>query len=189
MRRLICSCAAGVLCAMAIGSAPVAAQVTACDSPCKVIPLPLVGRPGAVCDSPCKLMHLPLVERNDRPVPSSNPLRELQKKIEATDTTYFAFQVDKPAVQAPESAWPQYPDSLKSDMRDGEVVAAFIVDTLGVADVSSLHILKSTHPLFTAAVREALPRMRFVPAQLKGVKVRQLVQQPFVFHIVRKPNS
>lgn len=46
-------------------------------------------------------------------------------------------------------------------------------------------ILRSTHPLFTAAVREAIVQAQFIPAELHGVKVRQLVQAPFVFNIPR----
>ena len=61
MRRTIWGCAAAVVWAMGIGSAPVEAQGTACDSPCKV-------------------MNLPLIRRNDAPVPNSNPLAELQGK-------------------------------------------------------------------------------------------------------------
>jgi protein TonB len=34
-------------------------------------------------------------------------------------------------------------------------------------------------------VRVALRRMRFIPAEVGGVKVRQLVQMPFVFTLSR----
>jgi len=160
------------MCAMAIGSAPVEAQGTACDSPCKVI-------------------YLPLIREKDRPVPNSNPLAELQGKVSGSNRVsganqaYFEFQVDKPAMPVLGSIQPVYPDSLKAAKIEGEVVAAFIVDTLGVPDPGSLKILKSTHPLFAAAVRDALPVMRFVPAELNGVKVRELVQKPYVFNIPR----
>jgi len=34
-------------------------------------------------------------------------------------------------------------------------------------------------------VRSALPNMLFLPAEVGGKKVKQLVQQPFVFAIVK----
>jgi len=140
------------------------------------------------CDSPCKLILLPLITPNDQPVPNSNPLKELQGKIQGQaqqPTVYFEYQVEKPVRQAPGSIMPRHPDSLRVARVEGEVVAAFIVDTTGLADTTSLKILKSTHRLFAAAVRDALPHMRFIPAELGGVKVKQLVMQPFVFNILK----
>jgi TonB family protein len=138
------------------------------------------------CDSPCKLILLPLITAKDQPVPNSNPLGELQGKIQGQGqqpTVYFEYQVDKPAQQAPGSAVPQYPDSLKVAKVEGDVRAAFTVDTTGLVDSTSVHIMKSTHRLFSAAVRDALPQMRFIPAELHGAKVKQLVMQSFAFSI------
>ena len=140
------------------------------------------------CDSPCRFILLPLITPNDQPVPNSNPLKELQEKIQGQaqqPTVYFEYQVEKPARQAPGSVAPHYPDSLKVAKVEGEVVAAFVVDTTSLADTTTLKILKSTHHLFSAAVRDALPRMRFIPAEIRGVKVKQLVQQPFVFNFAK----
>ena len=39
--------------------------------------------------------------------------------------------------------------------------------------------------LFVQSVKNALPNMKFIPAELAGRKVRQLVQQPFTFSITR----
>jgi periplasmic protein TonB len=100
-------------------------------------------------------------------------------------TTYFEFQVEKPVRQAPGSAVPRYPDTLRVAKVAGEVVVAFVVDTTGLAEVNSLKILKSTNALFAEAVKVALPDMRFIPAMIGGRKVRQLVQQPFVFAITK----
>jgi TonB family protein len=136
---------------------------------------------GTVCDSPCVMMRLPLITPKDMPVPNSNPLAELQGKIQAQ--VYFEYQVNKPAVQAPGGVWPVYPDSLKKAKVEGEVVASFAVDTLGCVDVETIQILKWTQQLFVVAVLDALPRMKFLPAEINGTKVRQLVQQPFVFHV------
>ena len=83
------------------------------------------------------------------------------------------------------SAAPRYPEVLKAAGVEGEVVATFVVDTTGRADGSSFRILKSPNELFGAAVRTALPNMRFLPAEVAGKKVKQQVQQAFVFAIVK----
>jgi protein TonB len=49
----------------------------------------------------------------------------------------------------------------------------------------SFHVLQPTHDLFAAAVRDALGRARFKPAEVGGHKVRQLVEQTFTFRITR----
>ncbi len=66
----------------------------------------------------------------------------------------------------------------------GQVVVTFVVDTTGRVEPSSFVILNSTNDLFGAAVRAALPAMRFIPAKADGHKVKQQVQQPFVFSII-----
>ena len=99
------------------------------------------------------------------------------------DNTYFEFQVEKPVVPAPGSTQPRYPDMLRQAGVEGEVLAQFVVDTTGRAEPSSLKILKSSHDLFIQSVKNALPQMKFIPAEVGGRKVKQLVQQPFSFSI------
>lgn len=101
------------------------------------------------------------------------------------NTTYYEFQVEKTAVQDPNSPKPQYPEILRSAGVEGEVEAQFVVDTNGRADVGSFKILRSTNDLFASAVRSVLPHLRFLPAEVGGRKVRQLVQLPFSFSISR----
>jgi protein TonB len=57
------------------------------------------------------------------------------------------------------------------------------VDTSGRYEAGSFKVLKSAHDQFTNAVKNALPRMRFYPAEVGGRKVKQLVQQPFTFSL------
>ena len=57
----------------------------------------------------------------------------------------------------------------------------FVVDTLGLADSASLNIVSVSHIAFADAVREALPRMRFSPAELGGRHVPERVLQQFKF--------
>ena len=98
--------------------------------------------------------------------------------------TFFEFQVEKPVAQINQVA-PTYPSMLQSQGVTGQVIAQFVVDTTGRADVSTFKAIESSHDQFTAAVRNALPRMRFQPAEVGGRKVKQLVQQAFAFNIDR----
>jgi len=98
-----------------------------------------------------------------------------------TDQTYFEFQVEKQVVPAPGSGAPRYPDMLRSANVEGEVLAQFIVDTTGRAEMGSFKVLKSSHDLFTSAVRQYLQQARFYPAEIGGRRVKQLVQQPYNF--------
>ncbi len=100
-----------------------------------------------------------------------------------SDQPYFEFQVEKPVVPAPGSISPRYPDMLRQAGVEGEVLAQFVVDTTGKAEPGSLKILKSSHDMFVQSVKNALPQMKFIPAEVGGKKVKQLVQQPFTFSI------
>ncbi len=97
--------------------------------------------------------------------------------------TYFAYQVEKPAAAVSGSVTPSYPETLRSAAIEGEVDVEFVVDTTGRVEPGTLSIKKSTNELFSAAVKSAMPRMRFYPAEVGGKKVKQLVQQPFTFTI------
>lgn len=97
--------------------------------------------------------------------------------------TYFEFQVEKPAAAAEGNPQPAYPEALRSSGVEGEVDAQFVVDVNGRADMSTFKVLKATNDLFAAAVRNALPHMKFYPAEVGGHKVRQVVQQAFMFNL------
>jgi protein TonB len=98
-----------------------------------------------------------------------------------SDQPYFDFQVEKPVAPVPGTGSPRYPDILRSASVEGEVLAQFVVDTTGRVEVATFKVIRKSHDLFEAAVRSALPNMRFLPAEVGGRKVKQLVQQPFVF--------
>jgi protein TonB len=101
------------------------------------------------------------------------------------DQPYFDFQVEKPVVMAPGAQGPAYPDMLRTAGIEGQVLAQFVVDTTGRAEMGTFKALKSDNDLFTTAVKNALARMRFLPAEGGGRKVKQLVQQPFQFSLNR----
>jgi protein TonB len=102
-----------------------------------------------------------------------------------TDQPYFEFQVEKQVQTAAGSPQPRYPDMLKSANVEGEVLAQFVVDTTGHAEMNTFKVLKSSHELFTQSVRNVLPNMRFYPAEIGGRKVKQMVQQPFTFALTK----
>jgi protein TonB len=105
--------------------------------------------------------------------------------IANTNQTYFEFQVEKPAESLPDNPKPKYPSVLESSGIAGEVQAQFVVKSEGKADMDTFKVLKSTNELFTQAVKNVLPRMRFSPAQIGGKPVNQLVQQAFQFAVPR----
>jgi TonB family protein len=102
-----------------------------------------------------------------------------------TNDTYFEFQVEQPVSAVPGNRGPRYPDELRNAGVEGEVLAQFIVDTEGRADMRSFKVLKSNHDLFTAAVMSTLPDMKFHAAQVGGRTVKQLVQMPFQFNLAK----
>jgi protein TonB len=102
-----------------------------------------------------------------------------------TDQAYFEFQVEKQVAPHAGNPGPRYPDMLRSANVEGEVLAQFVVDTTGRADMGTFKVLKSSHDLFTNAVRSTLPNMRFYAAEIGGRKVKQLVQMPFQFTLTK----
>lgn len=98
---------------------------------------------------------------------------------------FRADQVEKQVGLIPGSAPPRYPEVLRSSGVEGRVIAQFVVDEMGRAEGGSLRFVRSDNQLFEDAVRVALVRMRFIPAEIGGMKVRQLVQMPFVFTLSR----
>jgi protein TonB len=107
--------------------------------------------------------------------------KEAGEKVEAHGP-YMEFQVEKPVEKIGGEA-PEYPSSLRDSGVEGQVLAQFVVNERGRYEPGTLKILNSSNPAFTAAVKDALPRMKFSAAQIGGKKVQQLVQMPFQFHI------
>jgi TonB family protein len=100
------------------------------------------------------------------------------------DTVATAVDVDSMVTRFAESAAPSYPPKLLEMKVEGGAYVQFVVDTTGLADTTSFRVISATHPEFAQSVRDALPGMRFSPAILRSKKVRQLVEQPFMFKIV-----
>jgi TonB-like protein len=99
------------------------------------------------------------------------------------DTAFSVLEVDD-IVRYEESAAPIYPRDLLAIGTQGMVQAIYVVDTTGMVDTTTIRVVHSDDPRFTASVRTALTQMRFRPAIRGSVKVRQLVEQQFRFRIV-----
>ena len=93
-------------------------------------------------------------------------------------------QVDKPVVPAPGGCQPLYPETLRRERAAGEVVASFVVSSIGIPDPATFKAIRATHPDFEKSVRASLGCMRFLPAELRGRPVRKRVMQPFTFSVV-----
>jgi hypothetical protein len=105
------------------------------------------------------------------------------------DTVLSEMEVDSTVRRYEGSAGPDYPPAMLARNLEGNVVVTYVVDTAGLADTTSFKVLLATHPDFATAVFQALPKMRFRPAILRGGKVRQLVQQSFGFRITRSDST
>jgi periplasmic protein TonB len=97
--------------------------------------------------------------------------------------TFRDFQVDKQVSMMPGALPPHYPDAMRAANVEGDVLVSFVVDTTGRADMSTLKVVRSTHESFSQAVRTSVANTRYYPAEIGAHKVKQLVQQPFVFSL------
>ena len=100
-----------------------------------------------------------------------------------SDQPYFEFQVEKPALQREGNPFPKYPSMLESSRIEGEVLAQFVVDTTGRADMGTFKVLSASNELFGSSLKSVLPQWRFYPAEAGGHKVKQIVQLPVKFAV------
>jgi TonB family protein len=122
----------------------------------------------ASCEAPRPEPVAPLGSRETPAVPSSEQYEEIAAPV-----------------LVPGSKLPKYPSILREAGVQGNVLVSFDVDETGKADVATFKVIRSTHELFATAVREALPEMRFRPAERDGRKVKLNVEEPFTFTLVR----
>lgn len=106
--------------------------------------------------------------------------------VHAPGQPFLVFEVQRQAVPRPGyQRLPRYPETLREQHQDGEVLVQFVVDTAGHVDMSTLKFLHSNFQQFSNAVRDALLTERFFPAEYEGHIVRELIQQPFGFRAGR----
>ena len=79
---------------------------------------------------------------------------------------------------------PYYPEFLRKNGVEGEVVVRFTVDEAGRPDISSFEVIRSPHDGLTDAVRRTVKTMRFEPALSGGAVSKprtEVVQISYVF--------
>ena len=103
----------------------------------------------------------------------------------AYGSPFRADQVDRQVGLISGVRPPAYPESLRNAGIEGKVLVEFVVDERGQPVQGSIRVVQSDNDLFADAVRVALSRLRFTPAEVGGKKVSQLVQMPFVFTLNR----
>jgi protein TonB len=101
-----------------------------------------------------------------------------------TNRNYAEFEVER-QVSAISGTNVEYPESLRTSGIEGQVLAQFVVNENGRIETATFKVLESTNPAFTSAVKSALSRMRFRPAQIGKTNVSQVVQQALVFKLNR----
>lgn len=76
---------------------------------------------------------------------------------------------------------PRYPAALQQAGVSGVVELEYVISEAGRVDSSSIRVLGSTHPAFSAAAGDAVGRGRFRPARRNGRPVAVLVRQTIRF--------
>jgi len=129
--------------------------------------------------------HAALSVLPDTLVERADPRAAMRAQGYDSDSVYFEFQVDQRAQPFPGGAQPQYPASLRAESIQGDVLTQFVIDSTGRVVPGSLRVLRSSHELFTAAVRATIGGTTFTPARLRGRPVPQLARQPYEFRLGR----
>jgi TonB family protein len=107
-----------------------------------------------------------------------------QSTTQDVEQTFFDFQVDQ-TVRIKAARTPVYPDKLRANKIEGQVLVQFVVDERGVAQMNTFKVLKSTDNELTASVMRAVSATSYFPAEIQGRKVKQVVQAPYRFNATK----
>jgi len=80
-------------------------------------------------------------------------------------------RVPEPLAYEPPPLPKRFPQGVLDKNGRGEVRIRVLVDTMGVADMKTFTVVKSTHPTLARSVRAAVAKWKFTPAQAGGCKV------------------
>ncbi len=121
-------------------------------------------------------------DRPDRKVAATKytagDLASLVRSLKA----YTADQVDTPVRAHPEATFaPRYPAEQRAANTSGSVIVEFIVDINGKPEMDTFGVVSASQQEFVDATRTAVAGTRFLPAELDGTRVRQVVQLPVRF--------
>jgi hypothetical protein len=100
---------------------------------------------------------------------------------ETFTATPFARDVTTPATMIPGSPRPTFPGGPASRGERALVSTMFVVSETGLPDMTTFRVLSTNDADFVLAVRDALHRTRFVPADKDGNAVAQVVQYTYDF--------
>jgi outer membrane biosynthesis protein TonB len=89
----------------------------------------------------------------------------------AADPEIAVERVPAPIALEPPPIPKRLPKGVLDKNGRGEVRIRVLVDTLGVADMRTFTVVKSTHPTLTRSVRAAVAKWKFTPAEIGGCKV------------------
>lgn len=145
----------------------------------------LAGAPVPLAPNPATASIASSDESKTKAIVSTATLNSPEEIAVEPQRPLSEIEVDSLAERDPTSEGPAYPASLLAKQVEGVVLATFVVDSTGHADLASLVVMASTDSAFTTAVRTALPRMKYRPAVLHGRTVAQLVEQAFAFKIAK----
>lgn len=84
------------------------------------------------------------------------------------------------APRHPNLSYGELPDP-KAAHGNGRVVLRFVIDSSGVPEDSTVRLMQTSGPAFTAEVRRVFPSLRYQPAWCRGGPVAMDVQYTFVF--------
>jgi hypothetical protein len=82
-----------------------------------------------------------------------------------------------------------YPEFERTGNAEGRVMLSVGVRSDGTPDLSTLRVISATSPIFSDAVLQQVGTFRYRPAERDCRRVFELVQQPFVFVLNRRPTA
>jgi TonB family protein len=98
---------------------------------------------------------------------------------------YVESAVERMAAPSPANRAPEYPREMVNRGIEASFHVRFVIDTVGRIEDGTIEMPATVHTRFARAVLDVLVGWHFSPAELRGRPVRQQVDQPFVFQIVR----
>jgi len=105
----------------------------------------------------------------------------MRPNADLDDTTaYPECAVDRVAV-IHIRRYPVFPPMLAGAQVDGVVRVGFTISSTGAIDTAHVKVLRSTHDLFTRAVREAMATWTAEPARLEQRRVPERLEYEFRF--------
>lgn len=102
------------------------------------------------------------------------------------EVPYLEAQVQERARVTGRPRSPSVVEEMRSArLRDGryEVVTEFVVDAQGKPEHATLRVVRATNPVLERPALDAVRALRFTPATLGGIPVRQVVRYPFEWGI------